>query len=60
MGVYIRKHKNRGWKQLTPLRPTLGRFFRHPKLLMGLIVYKTVQYMGGGFGLLWNLKTRRS
>ena len=52
MGAYLKKHKQRGYKQLTLLRPNLKMFLRHPKLLFGLIIYKIVQYFGGGLGLL--------
>ncbi len=49
---YLKKHKERGWKQLNPIRPNLSRFLKHPKLLVGFIIYKFVQYGGGLCGLL--------
>lgn len=54
MKAYLKKHKGRGWKQLYPLRPNYNKFFRHPKLLIGFIIYKLVQYLGGGLGLIWS------
>ena len=54
MKAYLKKHKGRGYKQLFPVRPNLHKFFRHPKLLAGFIIYKFVQYLGGGLGLLWS------
>ena len=52
MKPYLKKHKSRGWKQLSPLRPNLKLFLKQPKLLMGFIIYKLVQYGGGLCGLL--------
>jgi len=50
--AYLWKHKLRGLKQLNPARPNLKLFLEHPRLLGGLIIYKLVQYIGGGLGLL--------
>jgi len=57
MKPYLKKHKGRGLKQLNPIRPNFDKFLRHPKLFIGLIVYKVVQYTGGLIGLLkWKTK----
>lgn len=50
--AYLKKHKARGYKQLSLNRVNLKPFLRHPKLLIGLVIYKFVQYLGGGLGLL--------
>jgi glycosyltransferase involved in cell wall biosynthesis len=52
MRSYLKKHKGRGWKQLNPMRPNMSRFLKHPKLLVGFIIYKMVQYAGGLGGLI--------
>ena len=49
---YLKTHKNRGIKQLNPIRPNLKIFLKHPKLLVGMVIYKIIQYLGGGLGLL--------
>ena len=55
MSAYLKKHKERGFKQLAPIRPNFNKFLKHPILLFGLVVYKLVQYTGGGLGLLWKI-----
>lgn len=50
--AYLEKHKGRGYKQLSFGRVNLRPFLKHPGLLVGLVIYKTVQYIGGGIGLL--------
>jgi glycosyltransferase involved in cell wall biosynthesis len=50
---YLKKHKARGRKQINPIRPNLKMFTLHPKLLMGFVVYKGVQYACGFLGLLF-------
>jgi glycosyltransferase involved in cell wall biosynthesis len=53
MRPYLKKHKQRGWKQLNPIRPNLKLFLKHPILLGGFIIYKIVQYVGGLFGMMY-------
>jgi len=53
MRRYLRVHKNRGYKQLNPIRPNLKVFLRHPVLLIGLIIYKCTQYLAGGLGMIF-------
>ena len=48
---YLSKHKKRGWVQLNPMR-NFNKFLKHPKLLIGLIIYKIVQYIGGTLGMI--------
>ena len=52
MKAYLKKHKSRGYKQLNPARPNINIFFKHPKLFVGFMIYKIVQYVGGMIGLL--------
>jgi glycosyltransferase involved in cell wall biosynthesis len=54
MKEYLKKHKGRALKQLNPIRPNLKIFLKHPILLGGFIIYKLVQYLGGGLGCLLN------
>lgn len=52
MRSYVKKHKERATKQLSLNRVNLKPFLKYPALLFGLVVYKLVQYAGGGIGLL--------
>ncbi len=52
MRPYLKKHKQRGWQQLNPIRPNLKLFLKHPILLGGLIIYKIFQYTGGLLGMM--------
>ena len=54
MRSYLKSHPKRGYKQLSPFRPNLCKFLKHPILLGGFIIYKIVQYAGGVGGLLCN------
>jgi len=48
MRKYLKKHKGEGVKKLTFVN--LNPFVNHPILLIGFIIYKTVQYTGGLIG----------
>jgi len=48
MKKYLKKHKTEGIKKLTFIN--LKPFLKHPVLLGGFIIYKTVQYTGGVLG----------
>lgn len=52
MKIYLKKHKDRGFKQLNPIRPNLKLFLKRPDLLVGLVIYKLVLYIGGIGGVI--------
>lgn len=56
MRHYLKKHKQRGLKQLQPARTCFFRhwrlFIKHPLLTLGFIIYKIVQYTGGLLGMI--------
>ncbi|MBO8161809.1 MAG: glycosyltransferase [Thermosipho sp. (in: Bacteria)] len=51
---FIEKNKDRGIKQLNPIRPAYlkhwKKFARHPILTLGFIVYQVVRYTSAGMG----------
>jgi len=52
---YLEKHKSRGYRFLNVFRTAffinIFELIKHPRLTMGLIIYKIVQYVGGAYGL---------
>jgi len=59
MPSYLKKHLARGFRQLFPVRPSyicnIKIFIRNPVYLLGFMIYKTVQYIGGTLGLVVGL-----
>ncbi|MEM0312907.1 MAG: glycosyltransferase [Thermoplasmatales archaeon] len=53
---FVKKNKERGIKQLGPVRPALIRnwknFVNHPLLTLGFLVYQFVRYLSAGLGFL--------
>ena len=53
---FLKKNKERGWKQLSPIRPALIRnwrkFMKHPDVAFGLLVYQFVRYLSAGLGYI--------
>jgi len=53
---FIEKNKEKGMKQLSPIRPAFTRhwkkFIKHPILTFGFIIYQLVKYSSGGLGYL--------
>lgn len=56
VGLFLKKNKLRGVKQIVPLRASylkhFNEFIRHPILTVGFVVYQIVRYSSGLVGLI--------
>jgi len=54
--VFVKKNREKGMKQLAPIRPAFLRhwkdFLRHPNLSLGFVIYQFVRYLSAGLGYL--------
>ena len=60
---FIEKNKDRGIKQLSPIRPAYLRhwkkFIRHPVLTLGFLVYQVTRYISAGIGYIVGYLTNK-
>lgn len=59
---FLAKNPDRGWRQLSPIRPAFIRnyreFLRHPVLALSFLVYQTVKYSSASAGFVMELAAK--